>query len=170
MICLYCHRQYPPSKKVKYAPYCTFECQSNHLKYHRTCPCGKNFIPKTSYQKYCSKDCQKEENNKQREAYSYRTIRFEIFKRDGFKCVYCGRESSDGAKLMVDHVYPRALGGCNHPENLATACEECNSGKSDRPISEADIVRIWSKNVVKNQRLSTPYEKLMNDFKKYWKS
>lgn len=60
-------------------------------------------------------------------------IRFEIFNRDSFTCRYCGR-SSPQVQLEVDHVHPIALGGSNELSNLATACTECNSGKSDRTI------------------------------------
>jgi len=36
--------------------------------------------------------------------------------------------------LVIDHIVPVASGGSDDQENLATACEECNFGKSDRPI------------------------------------
>ncbi len=61
--------------------------------------------------------------------------RFEIFKRDGFKCLYCGK-SPPGVLLHVDHVLPVAEGGTNEIANLATACQECNLGKSDILLSQ----------------------------------
>jgi hypothetical protein len=57
-------------------------------------------------------------------------LRFEVLKRDGFRCRYCGA-SADDARLEVDHVIARANGGGNDATNLATACKACNSGKSD---------------------------------------
>lgn len=36
--------------------------------------------------------------------------------------------------LVIDHIVPVNAGGTNDIENLATSCEECNQGKSDRPI------------------------------------
>ena len=59
--------------------------------------------------------------------------RFEIFKRDNFKCSYCGRSpnADNGVILQIDHVHPRAKGGDWSKKNLITACHECNSGKSD---------------------------------------
>lgn len=57
------------------------------------------------------------------------SMRFAVLQRDDFKCVYCGRGSSDGVKLHLDHVRPVALGGDTTPENLVTACGECNAGK-----------------------------------------
>lgn len=59
--------------------------------------------------------------------------RFEIFKRDGFRCTYCGSTPSDGP-LHVDHVVPVAEGGSNDPSNLVTACASCNLGKSAVPL------------------------------------
>lgn len=56
--------------------------------------------------------------------------RFEIFKRDGFRCVYCGATPMN-AVLTVDHVEPQAKGGGDDPSNLVTACQACNGGKSD---------------------------------------
>ena len=57
-------------------------------------------------------------------------IRFEVFKRDGFRCVYCGKTSNE-SKLHVDHINPVSKGGSNAISNLATACEDCNFGKKD---------------------------------------
>jgi hypothetical protein len=60
--------------------------------------------------------------------------RFEVFKRDGFKCGYCGA-TPPGAFLEVDHINPVALGGDNDPNNLITACQDCNRGKAAVPLS-----------------------------------
>lgn len=62
-------------------------------------------------------------------------LRFEVFKRDGFKCMYCGAEAPK-AVLHVDHVNPVAKGGGNDLLNLVTACDECNAGKSARLLSD----------------------------------
>ena len=37
-------------------------------------------------------------------------IRFEIFKRDGFKCAYCGK-APPVVTLELDHIEPKAKGG-----------------------------------------------------------
>lgn len=64
-----------------------------------------------------------------------RWLRFEVLKRDGFRCKYCGA-GSDVARLQVDHVKPKAAGGTDDPLNLVTACEPCNAGKAARKLSE----------------------------------
>lgn len=54
-------------------------------------------------------------------------LRFEILKRDGFKCKYChGSE----VLLTVDHVTPKSLGGTDDPGNLVACCDDCNAGKT----------------------------------------
>ena len=55
--------------------------------------------------------------------------RFDVFKRDGFKCQYCGRTPPQ-VVLELDHVIPRSKGGTDHQTNLVTACFDCNRGKA----------------------------------------
>lgn len=57
-------------------------------------------------------------------------LRFEILRRDGFACRYCGTRADAGAVLEIDHVLPKILGGTDKPTNLVSACTECNSGKT----------------------------------------
>jgi len=70
-----------------------------------------------------------------RKALSKKT-RFEVFKRDGFKCMYCGAHPP-AVLLQVDHIEPVAAGGSNDMDNLVTACQPCNLGKSATPLSSA---------------------------------
>lgn len=70
----------------------------------------------------------------ERKAVSKKT-RFEVFKRDGFCCQYCGSHPP-GVVLHVDHIHPVANGGGNNIDNLVTSCESCNQGKSDRVLSD----------------------------------
>jgi hypothetical protein len=55
-------------------------------------------------------------------------LRFDVFKRDGFICQYCGAHPP-AVVLECDHITPVALGGGSEIENLVTACFECNRGK-----------------------------------------
>lgn len=68
-----------------------------------------------------------------RRAISKKT-RFEVFKRDGFKCQYCGAHPP-GVLLHVDHIVAVAAGGENGIDNLVTACEPCNLGKGARALT-----------------------------------
>lgn len=56
-------------------------------------------------------------------------VRFEVFKRDLFKCQYCGA-TPPGAVLEIDHIQAVADGGDNGQDNLVTACFDCNRGKA----------------------------------------
>ncbi len=60
------------------------------------------------------------------------SLRYDVMKRDGFKCVLCGVTAKEGAKLHVDHILPIAKGGKTELSNLRTLCEDCNLGKSDK--------------------------------------
>lgn len=62
------------------------------------------------------------------------SIRFDIMKRDKFSCQLCGKTMQDGIRLEVDHKMPVSKGGGNHPSNLWTLCNVCNSGKSNKVI------------------------------------
>jgi 5-methylcytosine-specific restriction endonuclease McrA len=61
-------------------------------------------------------------------------LRFRVLQRDNFRCAYCGKGRADGAVLHVDHVVPVMAGGETTEDNLITACEECNLGKSARSV------------------------------------
>lgn len=63
-------------------------------------------------------------------------IRFDVFHRDGFACVYCGRRPPD-VLLEADHIVPRAKGGVDEIDNLATSCRDCNNGKSAKSLAVA---------------------------------
>jgi hypothetical protein len=63
-------------------------------------------------------------------------LRFDVFKRDGFQCQYCGAHPPS-VLLEVDHINPVKLGGDNQIDNLITACQPCNRGKSAKPLNIA---------------------------------
>ena len=56
--------------------------------------------------------------------------RYNIMKRDNFTCQYCGAKSPE-VQLEVDHMIPKSKGGQDTPDNLITACINCNRGKRD---------------------------------------
>ena len=61
------------------------------------------------------------------------SLRYDILKRDGFRCQLCGRTvQEDGVKLHVDHIVPVSKGGKTVESNLRTLCETCNLGKRDK--------------------------------------
>lgn len=80
-----------------------------------------------------------------------RTRRLAIYLRDGFTCVYCGRDLHEALcphDLTLDHLRPRSLGGGHDPRNLVTACRFCNSSRGNErwrrfasPESRAEVCR-----------------------------
>jgi hypothetical protein len=67
-------------------------------------------------------------------------LRFEILRRDGNKCMECGRGAPD-VVLQIDHRTPVSKKGDNDPANLCVICDECNIGKSNRYIDPLIIAR-----------------------------
>ena len=60
-----------------------------------------------------------------------------ILKRDGYKCVVCGRGRSDGVELTIDHKKPRDKGGDSSFDNGQTLCTEHNLLKKNYSRTEA---------------------------------
>lgn len=60
----------------------------------------------------------------------------EILKRDGYKCVICGRGEKDGIELHVDHIKPKDFGGEATIENGQTLCAQHNFMKKNTKQTE----------------------------------
>lgn len=80
----------------------------------------------------------KEENHRKESAEYQRSkmsqsLRYEVMRRDGFRCALCGRSAKeDHVQLHVDHIRPVSKGGKTELSNLRTLCQDCNLGKSDK--------------------------------------
>ncbi len=61
------------------------------------------------------------------------TLRYQIMKRDNFKCVLCGASPAKDPtiELHIDHIIPWSKGGESTIDNLQTLCSVCNLGKRD---------------------------------------
>ena len=88
-------------------------------------------------------------------------VRFEVFKRDGFKCQYCGANPI-GSPLHVDHIHPIKLGGTNDIDNLVTSCAPCNLGKSATPLSSIpESLSSKSKRIKEHEEQINEYQKIV---------
>jgi len=68
----------------------------------------------------------------------WKALRYQALVAHGGKCQCCGASAKDGAKLNVDHIFPRST----HPSlaldinNLQVLCSSCNEGKSNRDTTD----------------------------------
>jgi 5-methylcytosine-specific restriction endonuclease McrA len=65
-----------------------------------------------------------------------RLCKREILRRDGYRCQYCGRRTSE---LTIDHVVPRHRDGQPTWRNLVAACSRCNRKKGSRTLAESGM-------------------------------
>lgn len=68
-------------------------------------------------------------------------LRYEVLRRDNHACRYCGA-TAPTVKLNADHVIPQSLGGADKPENLVTACTDCNAGKTSSMPNAARVADV----------------------------
>jgi superfamily II DNA or RNA helicase len=62
-------------------------------------------------------------------------IRRQVFARDNYTCLCCGKIQRKGISLNADHIRPVSMGGNNAVSNLQTLCKRCNGLKK---INEVD--------------------------------
>lgn len=93
--------------------------------------------------------------------------RFEVFKRDMFKCQYCGKSpiKDQDVVLEVDHIIPVAEGGNNEMINLVTSCWDCNRGKGARKLDDRQIIVTQHEEIEKLQRENEQFDHLI-EYKK----
>lgn len=60
----------------------------------------------------------------------------EIFRRDNYRCVICGRGRSDGLEIHADHIIPKDLGGKAEVSNGQTLCSIHNFRKKNYKQTE----------------------------------
>ena len=97
-----------------------------------------------------------------------------IYKRDGFKCVYCGldgsRSFSSWLNLSCDHLLPRDNPNWNNPEFIVTACIFCN-GADNHYFKKAKERGITFKSKNRDELIDQrkPYVlKTRNEYKDFW--
>lgn len=86
-------------------------------------------------------------------------IRFEVFKRDGFQCAYCGKSPPE-IILEIDHIDPISKGGTDDINNLITSCFDCNRGKRNILLDKIPSKLIDNLEILKEKE---------NQFKEYKK-
>jgi 5-methylcytosine-specific restriction endonuclease McrA len=69
---------------------------------------------------------------------STRFSRQNVFRRDKFRCQYCGTKHT-ASELTFDHVVPKSIGGKTGWYNIVSACKACNQKKGDRTPQQANM-------------------------------
>ncbi len=120
------------------SPVCSIEIEIENVyispggrsRHYEPCFCSQQDIIRT----FSQIQDQESFNSKKHEERSKMndSLRYDILKRDGFKCTICGATPQDGAKLHVDHIVPISKGGKTTRNNLRTLCSRCNLGKRDK--------------------------------------
>ncbi len=62
-----------------------------------------------------------------------KTTSWVVFRRDGFRCRYCGTED---VPMTVDHLVTWESGGPSIEENLVTSCSRCNNARGETPFED----------------------------------
>jgi hypothetical protein len=59
-------------------------------------------------------------------------VRWAIWERDGFRCMFCNKKGGAGVPLSIDHFIPLEKGGLDNAENYLTACRYCAKLKGSK--------------------------------------
>lgn len=93
-------------------------------------------------------------------------LRFEIFKRDGFTCQYCGGHPPDKT-LEVDHIIPVSKGGTDEMHNLITSCFDCNRGKGKHELGTLPVpLSVHMDTIKERERQYKEYRKILENIDK----
>lgn len=80
-----------------------------------------------------------------------------IFKRDGYRCVICGRGRADGVEIHADHIKPKDFGGEAEIKNGQTLCAQHNFQKKNYRQTETGkkmFIRLYQlAKAIKDDRL-----------------
>lgn len=170
--CYFSHKK-PAVRAPKKCPIC-LSVFSHHNNIYCSDMCSSEAIKKAKKEPvlriciYCSSEFETTKGGKRRCDACVKNIKtsrkvsaFFIFKRDGFRCIYCGKSSiEDGVKLEIDHVKPKSKHCWHNPVNLVTSCEKCNTTKKASEFSDDITYRIALRNgfLMKDKKSSALYD------------
>jgi 5-methylcytosine-specific restriction endonuclease McrA len=98
-------------------------------------------------------------------------VKEQIFKRDNYKCIVCGRGREDGVEIHADHKIPIEKGGTNTIDNGQTLCSEHNFLKktySQTEFGKRFIIRLYKEAKEKgDERMEKFCEEILDVYDKY---
>lgn len=133
--------------------------------------CSNLFEKKRDKHYFCKPECYAAHTDSLKKPFedSIKIARNDIFARDNFRCVYCGKSSiEDGVKLQLDHLYPKEKGGSNSPYNIVTCCNACNVNKGGKIYSMDIMYRIWVRTANFSKDHTFTYSDMESMFNKYY--
>jgi len=109
-------------------------------------------------------------NKRSLEGFTHK-VREAIFKRDGYKCVICGRGIAEGVEIHADHIKPMDKGGKATLDNGQTLCSQHNFLKKNlgqTTLGKRYFLRLYkSAKKSKNKNLITFCKEVLSIFDKY---
>jgi hypothetical protein len=95
----------------------------------------------------------------------------EIFERDGYRCVICGRGPKEGMEIQADHIKPKDKGGRATLENGQTLCSQHNFLKKNlgqTTLGKRYFIRLLkASKKIDNKNLISFCEEILKLFDKY---
>ncbi len=94
-----------------------------------------------------------------------------ILKRDGYRCVVCGRGREDGIEIHADHKIPLDRGGTNTVDNGQTLCSEHNFLKknySQTEFGKRFLIRLYNDAIEKDDKRMVKFcKEIFDTYEKY---
>lgn len=95
----------------------------------------------------------------------------QIFERDDYRCVQCGRRQDEGYELHADHRVPKDKGGKAKVENGQTLCSVCNFRKKNYGRTESGkkmLIRLWETSIkIGDEKTKKFCEEVLSVYKKF---
>lgn len=95
----------------------------------------------------------------------------QIFERDNYRCVQCGRRREEGYELHADHRVPKDKGGKATADNGQTLCSVCNFKKKNYGQTESGkkmFIRLWETSIkIGDEKTRKFCEEVLGVYKKY---
>lgn len=162
-ICKTCKKEFKTNVKTR--KYCSKECCDNKVFVSSCKICGSTTYGKTRVLKCdkCKEDLRKKIEIKN-------VCKFNIFLRDNFTCVYCGKSSiEDGVGLFIEHVMPEYTDINNSLTNLVTSCFTCNTSKVVKILPQHIVDRITARNKKLNAMFTDEeVDRMQKFFREYY--
>lgn len=97
-------------------------------------PCAAPGCPALTAARFCPAHARQEQarRNARRPGAARSSLPRRVKRRDGERCVLCGRGAAEGARLVAHHVLPVARGGAHDADNLVTLCRACHAAAHER--------------------------------------